>query len=223
MNTTNCSNITGGWTRVANIDMTDESNTCPENLNYTVQSSIHMCRSSHTSAGCTSVTFPAHMIPYTKICGRARGYQYWSPDAFYHGQAGGQTTIDGYYVDGISVTHGSPRNHIWTFAAGVSKDNNSPCCNCPCAPFPGPAAPPFVGENYFCESESGGVLNSQWYLDDPLWDSQGCASGNTCCDRGGPWFSTTLNEVTRDDIEVKWCFSDHFEDIGVDQLEIYVN
>ena len=224
MNTTNCGSITGGWTRAAFINMTDESNACPENLTYAVQSSIRMCRSSLTTAGCTSVTFPAHMIPYTKICGRVHGYQYWSPDAFRAYQFGSQTTIDGYYVDGISVTHGSPRNHIWTFAAGLSKDFNYHCCNCPCAaPYPGPAAPPFVDENYFCESGNTGVVNSQWYLDDPLWDSQGCASGSTCCDRGGPWFSTTLNEVTRDDIEVRWCSSYDSEDTGVDQLEIYVN
>ena len=24
------------------------------------------------------------------------------------------------YVDGVSITHGSPRTHIWTYAAGAS-------------------------------------------------------------------------------------------------------
>ena len=163
------------------------------------------------------------MILYTKICGRARGYQYFAPDRFSDFHHKGQT-IDGYYVDGLSVTHGSPRNHIWTFAGGVLKDYNYPCCTCPCAaPYPGPVAPSFVDENYFCESGNTGRWESQWYLDDPLWDSQGCASGSICCDRGGPWFSMTLNEVTRDDIEVRWCISYDGEDIGVDQLEIYIN
>ena len=222
MNTTNCGSITGGWMKVANIDMTDVSNTCPQGLTYTVQSSIRMCRSSHTTAGCTSVTFPAHMIPYTKVCGRVRGYQYHTTEAFLHTHHG-QTTIDGFYVDGISVTHGSPRKHIWTFAAGLSKDGNYPNWNCPCTAFPGPTAPSFVDENYFCESGNTGRWESQWYLDDPLWDSQGCASGSTCCDRGGPWFSTALNEATQDDIEVRWCSSYDSEDIGVDQLEIYIN
>ena len=27
------------------------------------------------------------------------------------------TTIDDAYVDGVSLTHGSPQQHIWTFAA----------------------------------------------------------------------------------------------------------
>ena len=223
MNTTNCGNITGGWMRAAYIDMTDPGNTCPESLTFTVQSSTRMCRSSHTTAGCTSVTFSAHNLSYTKVCGRVHGYQYDSVDGFlnfhYHGQ-----TIEGYYVDGISVTHGSPRKHIWTFTAGVSKDYNYPYYNCPCAyPYPGLAAPPFVGENFFCESGNTGVWENQWYLDDPLWDSQGCASGSTCCDRGGPWFTTTLLEATSDDIEVRLCTSYDSEDIGVEQLEIYIN
>ena len=223
MDTTNCGNVRGGWTRAAYIDMTDPGNTCPENLTYTVQSSTRMCRSSHTSAGCTSVTFPTHMTPYTKVCGRARGYQYASPDGFHNLQYKSQTTVEGYYVEGLSVTHGRPRNHIWTFAAGLSKGYNNPRYNCPCAIYPGPAAPSFVGEQYFCESGSTIHPVLQWYLDDPLWDSQGCASGITCCDRGGPWFSSALSQANSDDIEVRWCTSDNGEDIGVDQLEIYVN
>ena len=156
METTNCGNITGGWMRAAYIDMTEPGNTCPESLTFTVQSSTRMCRSSHITAGCTSVTFSAHNLSYTKVCGRAHGYQYASPDGFWSFQYSGQT-IDGYYVDGISVTHGSPRNHIWTFAAGLSKDHNYYVNNCPCAsPYPGPAAPPFVGENFFCESGNSG-------------------------------------------------------------------
>ena len=27
-------------------------------------------------------------------------------------------------VDGLSVTHGSPRKHIWTFAIGFSKEDS---------------------------------------------------------------------------------------------------
>ena len=82
-----------------------------------------------------------------------------------------------------------------------------------------------MGENYFCESGiSGGYTIGSWYLDDPLWDSQGCVSGSTCCNRGGPWFTTTLSQEVSDDIEVRWCFDDAAsdEDIGVEQLELYI-
>ena len=227
MNTNSCGNITGGWMRVAYIDMTDVSNTCPQGLNYTVQSSIRMCTSSHSTAGCTSVNFPTHGVPYTKVCGRALAFQRGSNDGFANYHQAGQSTLDGYYVDGLSVTHGNPRSHIWTFAAGISKGVNYPQWNCPCAHYPGPAAPPFVSENYFCES---GIRerynNGQWYLSnpDPLWDSQGCTGNSTCCDRGGPWFTTTFIQEVSDDIEVRWCFGEgsYNEDIGVEQLEIYI-
>ena len=144
------------------------------------------------------------------MCGRALGYQYGHPDAFNGG------SIDSHYVEGLSVTHGTPRNHIWTFAAGLSKGSSCPCASS----YP---APSFVGEKYFCESGNSGVVQSQWYLDDPLWDSQGCAATSTCCDRGGPWFTTTLSEEVSDDIEVRWCSSVSSEEGGVEQLEIYIN
>ena len=227
MNTANCGNITGGWMRAAYIDMTNENNTCPQGLTYTVADTTRMCTRSYTGyVNCSSVIFPTHGVPYTKVCGRARGYQYSGTTAFndYHYQS--QTTPDSAYVSGLSVTYGSPRSHIWTFAAGYSKDHNyGHCCSCPCAsPYPGSAAPSFVGENIFCESGSSGPLENQWYLDDPLWDSQGCTSESTCCDRGGPWFTTTLSQEVRDDIEVRMC-SHHVlssENIGVDELEIYI-
>ena len=81
-----------------------------------------------------------------------------------------------------------------------------------------------MGENYFCESGiSGEFANGVWYLDDPLWDSQGCTANSTCCNRGGPWFSTTLSQEVSSDIEVRWCFNEDSsnKDIGAAQLEIY--
>ena len=175
MSTTKCGDITGGWTRVAYIDMTDPLQTCPENLTFTIQSSKRMCRAARVDNGCNSVTFPTHMLPYTKVCGRVRGYHYGIQEGFLDYHVRGQTTVDGYYVDGLSITYGHLRSHIWTFAAGHSKDANEGR-NCPRAvPYPGEAAPPFIGENYFCESGSTGPRQIRWYLDDPLWDSQGCA------------------------------------------------
>ena len=215
--------------RAAYIDMTDENNTCPQGLNYTVASSTRMCTRSHTgSINCSSVTFPTHSVPYTKVCGRAHGYQFFSATAFHTYHNNGQTTLDSSYVSGLSLTYGSPRNHIWTFAAGWPPGTYyyyDRHFNCLCDDNLGPEEPPFVGENYFCESEGSvgrGHLQKVWYLDDPLWDSQGCRSWSTCCDRGGPWFTTTLSQEVRDDIEVRWCNNNINDDIGVDQFEILI-
>ena len=211
--------------RAAYIDMTIENNTCPQGLNYTVENSTWMCTRSNTSAGCTSVTFPTHGVPYTKVCGRARGYQYFDTTAFFGYHRAAQT-LDGFYVSGLSVTSGSPRNHIWTFASGRSSAHKGPA-HCPCRNQEH-VRPPFVGDKYFCETGTNisfDLISAQWYLDDPLWDSQGCASGSTCCDRGGPWFNTTLSNELSSDIEVRWCSYDFYggANIGVDQLEIYIN
>ena len=229
METNNCGNITGGWMRAAYIDMTNESNTCPQGLTYTVVSSTRMCTRSNTGIyTCSSVTFPTHRVPYTKVCGRARGYKYYSTPAFLGYHYDGQTTLDSAYVSGLSVTYGSPRSHIWTFAAGYSEtlQSNANCCNCPCALYPGlPAPRELIGENYFCEAgENNAYPSSFWYLEQPLWDSQGCVTGSTCCDRGGPWFTTTLSQEASDDIEMRMCTKEesHSENFGVEQLEIFI-
>ena len=227
MNTSNCGNVTGGWTRAVFIDMTDPGNSCPPELTLENQSSIRMCRSSRSGSGCTAfINYPVHGIAYKNICGRALGYQFGTGEAFWVYEGRGHNTTASHYADGLLVTRGTAQHHVWTFAAGISKDYNYPGYNCPCALYPGPSAPSFVGENYFCESGDIGTYQfSRWYLDDPLWDSQGCPAGSTCCNRGGPWFSASADQEVNDDIEVRICFYDDStdDDLGLEQLEIYIS
>ena len=114
-------------------------------------------------------------MPYTKVCGRAIAYQRGTDDAFYNYNRAGQRSLNDYYVDGLSVTHGNPWSPFWTLhAAGLSKGGNYSCCNIPCALYPDPSAPQFMEGNYFCESAISAIpQNGVWYLADPLWDSQG--------------------------------------------------
>ena len=103
--------------RAAYIDMTNENNTCPQGLNYTVAFSTRMCSRSHTGwISCSSLTFPTHGVPYTKVCGRARGYQFRATPGFYNQFHNQGQILDSAYVSGLSVTYGSPRSHIRTFA-----------------------------------------------------------------------------------------------------------
>ena len=53
-----------------------------------------------------------YSFSYSQVCGRVEGYQYGTPDAIQKGD--NHDNIDSYYVDGISLTRGSPRQHIWT-------------------------------------------------------------------------------------------------------------
>ena len=42
-------------------------------------------------------------------------------------------TVNGVYVDGVSITLGNPHKHVWTYAAGVSDNMNYPYITCLCA------------------------------------------------------------------------------------------
>ena len=210
--------ISGGWMRVAHIDMTDPDDTCPSPLN-TITSPKRMCVRPTTSGGCYSVFFSTQGIPYSRVCGRALGYAYHTPDAFYDWRKG----INGIYVDGLSITHGANRKHIWTFAAGLSQ-NGGGSYNCPCANVPGALAT-FVDNDYFCESGNTGGAEYQWYLDDPLWDGKGCVQEDSCCSRASlPWFCKSLPGETTDYIEARLCCSasNSNENLAIEQLEIYV-
>ena len=70
------------------------------------------------NVGCSPVTFPVNTT-YSQVCGIARGYQYATMDAF---KAITGETIDQTYVDGLSITRGSPRQHLWTLAVGLRED-----------------------------------------------------------------------------------------------------
>ena len=218
--------IHGGWMRAGYINMGDPTATCPNNLRTVSASPKTLCGRT-ISPGCSSVFFHINGLPFNKVCGRAVGYQYYSMDAFER-VVSGATSIDSPYVDGISITHGTPRKHIFTYAVGLSDDEDDPFIyNCPCAKFPGSAAPEFVKGNYFCESGMTGHYSSNNFIsiNDPLWDGQGCLSDNNCCAQSGaPWFLRNIPDDITDDIEMRLC-SDQVianEDVLLELMEIYV-
>jgi len=178
----------------------------------------------HHSSGATlqSVTFNTGIIPYDQVCG-----QKGSTDAF----NSLNMNIDSAYLDGVSITHGSPRQHIWSFAAGSAEitvlDSNS-LCPCSLNSTNGPNVPTFVANNYFCDTgtiTSNGQFTS--YLDDPLWDGQGCGPSSSCCSfNSPPWFNVRLPNATTDGIEVRLgtdvITSQATEDILLELLVIYI-
>ena len=77
-----CGNVTGGWMRVADIDMRNSSHTCPSGLNELTEGSIRLCSMNIAGAGCSSATITTHDVQYSHVCGKIIGYQQKSPDAF---------------------------------------------------------------------------------------------------------------------------------------------
>ena len=203
-----------GWARVAYLDMSDPSQRCPAELRLYSEGA---CGKQYYSYGCNSVTFSTNGIRYSQVCGRVIGYQYGHTDAF------NSYSIDGPYVEGISITHGSPRQHIWTLAAGYDETGTS-SIHCPCNTGSTTSVPSFVGDDYFCESGTSSSPASQLYTDDPLWDGEGCGGDEgPCCNVPGiPWFHKVLNSSTTDDVELRVCASFSAEDAPVSLYELYV-
>ena len=210
----------GLWYRVAYFDMKDPTQHCPSAWREYTSNSVRICgRPVTSSASCQAILYTTGR-QYSKVCGRVIGYQYGSPDGFFPSE-----TIDQPYADGISVTYGTPRNHVWTFAATVSEGGASHTPNlCPCASSGAKRPPAFVDGNYYCES--GNPTNSYssiLYDSDKLWDGQQCDYEGTCC-TGPPWFSVELASNSTDDIEVRVCGNEGTsnEDSPVELLEIYI-
>ena len=222
-----CKGVAGGWMRVASINMTDTSSTCPSGLR-TLTSPRRLCAMNTDDPACSSAVFPVQGIQYSQVCGKVIGYQDKTPDAF-HRFISGQNTINSNYVDGISITHGeSPRKHIWTFAAALDEVASNSAAVCACTDTrsnQAAAVPSFVGNDYFCDTGSANRYQYIFYRDDPLWDGAGCGQYSTCCSfNSPPWFRKQLSTPTSDGIEMRMCADENRvnEDINFETLELYV-
>ena len=215
-----------GWRRVAYLNMSDPSQQCPSVWReYTTP--FRVCgRRSTTGGSCEGLNYTTGSEQYDQVCGRIIGYQIGSLDCF----QGSFQSINTFYVEGVSVTRGSPRQHIWTFAGGADEQRTFFSLTCPCVTGStnGGNIPSFVGQNYFCESGltmfpfMHGVF---WPDGDPLWDGQGCGPTSSCCTfNSPPWFNVTLSAPTTDDIEVRICASEGIgnEDTPIQLMELYV-
>ena len=216
----------GGWTRIAYLDMNDISQNCPSGLQASWFPSsgngIRVCRRRNNNAGCRSNIFQTNGISYSQICGKVVGYQKGRTDGVNTG-----TNINNAYIDGVSITRGSPRQHVWSYITGYSSNINTSSA-CPCNTGATSTVPSFVGEHYYCESgTNSSPSHDTVYTADPLWDGNNCPSVETpCCNGTGlPWFFRDYGNATITDyIELRVCGNDvrNNEDTPVQLYEIYV-
>ena len=186
--------------RVAYLNMSDsEYSTCPHDLSEAngiciLDNNIH----------CSAATTYSAVVEYSKVCGRIVVFQSGSADGFASYNEAVRTinvtSLDGNYVDGFSLTRGSPPQHIWTFAA-VNRIGHLDGAHCSCSSNSHPA---FVGRDYFCY-----VLRNQWQESD-------------CTSSSPPWFYKQLSPPTSDDIEMRACRDEDNENVGIQAIEIYV-
>ena len=211
--------------RVANINMTRPNETCPTGFRKVTASDKTMCEGQISS--CISTTFSSHGLQYSQVCGKIIGYQFGTTDAFdpYIKQ---RQSIDGIFVDGIVLTHGSPRTHIWTFASGLNHyQTNQYGCPCNGESYSG-LIPPYIGnDSYFCDSGYTGDKQPplRYFIDDPLWDGAGCDRGSCCTFNSPPWFCKNLSTPTTDDIQLRLCqdkVKAEEENVVFEIVELYV-
>ena len=192
-----------GWKRVAYLNMSDPSQQCPS-VWQEITTPFRVCGRRSSRGSCEGLTYSTGSEQYDQVCGRIIGYERGTPSLF----TGAGRSIDSFYLDGVSVTYGSPRQHIWSFGGGLDEVNSIWACPCVTGSTTGSRIPSFVGRNYFCEAgitrySSGFAF---WPNGDPLWDGQGCGPTSSCCTfNSPPWFNVSLSSPTTDDIEVRIC------------------
>ena len=225
-----CGN-SGGWRRAVYFDMTDPNTDCPPGFTPTGLSKRTCTRSRSIEWTCDSAFFPISGGEYNQVCGSIKAYQFGLAQAFW-GYRDGYSAIDNAYFDGVAVMHGSPRQHIWTFTAGAWENawriepegwNNCPCDN------NYRSVPPFVGDDYFCESGYIHPGYRDWRLErrlhtnDTLWDGKDCLSTSTCCSlHNPPYFTKNLSQTTANDLELRMCDHESGNNIAIERVELYV-
>ena len=197
-----------GWMRIANVS---SASGCPAGLQQLTVGGRTICRKT-VDTGCSSVTFSTGGVSYSRVCGRVYGYGKRTPDGFVRHTFCPDCTLDQQYLDGVSITHGSPRQHIWSLGVSGNPDF------CPCRS--NPSIPPAVGEDYFCDVETMDTYASN----DRLWDGEDCLAGSEACCNRANWFCKDLPEPTSDSIEFRLCTDEGRtnEDVYIEHVEIYV-
>ena len=216
------------WKKVGSLDMTDSTQQCPPSW-AKIATPRASCSKKTAPLTCDSFVVGTSGASYQTVCGRFRGYQVGTPDAFGRcgSPSGASNTIEDPYVDGISITYGAAgkRQHIFTYAAGPREKRNAEC-RCPCSG--GPAPPSFVSSDYYCESgnptttDSGVLL----YSADPLWDGQQCGPDEaSCCNPPNlAWFCKTFPTPITGDLEIRLCTDEGLdnENMALEFYELYI-
>ena len=207
--------IDGPWTRVAYLNMSRTDESCPYGFKLYNKNSNRGCgRPLSERDSCKSMIIPTNSMNFSRVCGRVHGLNINSPEGFYRKYHNHINNIDAPYVDGISLTYGHPRQHIWTFAAGGQHSE----CYCPCHTNAKTPSPHIVGNDYYCETGIGST--------EQLWDGDCLADEqNTCCNNTHlPWFFKPLKTPIADFLELRVCSDESTtnENILLRYYEIYV-
>ena len=190
----------GVWMRIGEIDMNRQLSDCPGALQRVDINNRRYCY--RRRSPCSTVSFDSFGKHYTEVCSYVRAYQIGSTDAFSN-----KNPSIGFYGEGISVTHGSSKNHIWSYIIADEYSSSPRHDGCPCSNGGSTTSPPSqVGNNYYCDSGAPGPQSGSLYTT-PLWSRSGlCRSNGNCCNNPDqPWFKASTSNRTTDNVDLNWC------------------
>ena len=156
-------------------------------------------------------TWSAQGVSYSEVRGSLTGRHYGDVNGF----GSVSSDINGYYVDGLSITvndpsSGSGREHVHTYALGLT--SSSAVSNAGKCPADGGYSPPaFVGNDYSCASGNSGTSWS------PVWYSPVLFEGTS--------FQKQLSSATTETISARIISNESptaKEDFGVRTLELLI-
>ena len=212
-----CHGIPGRWKRIAYLSNDTSPVVCPTGFEFITDPNVPaLCKRSPTGAICSPITYSTNGNSYSQVCGTIHGSYFGDPDGFnsytsIRSRHAG-TSLNGNYVDGISLTHGSMNeHHIWTLSAIVNLANNPNDICSVCTRN----KPSYVGMDYSCDvvgtQKCGSGCSPR-----QIWVDGQCKGNNT--------FYKNLKQLTSDDIEMRLCADQpkDDEDIFLSYIEIYV-
>ena len=215
-----CHNIRGRWRRIAYLSDNTSPVQCPTGFELNNDPNVPaLCKRNPTGVRCSSITYSTNGNSYSQVCGTIHGSYFGDPDGFdSHNEdtsmrsSSTNTPLNGNYVDGISLTHGSiNKHHIWTLTAIVNFANNPDDICSVCTRN----KPSYVAMDYSCDvvgtQKCGSGCNPR-----QIWVDGQCKGNNT--------FYKNLKQLTSDDIEMRVCADQPKgdEDIFLSYIEIYV-
>ena len=128
-----CGGVDGIWKRIANLDV-GAGDDCPSPWVKGSYNGASYCLPASSGGGCYSVFYSTNGISYQTVCARGSVFPKDSLDGIKN------LGINDLYVDGLSITRGNPREHIWTYAFSHGNWN---CAN----------PPTFVGSHWTIRCE----------------------------------------------------------------------
>ena len=213
-------NCGGGiWMRIGEINMSRRLSECPPTLQRVDIGNRRYCYC--RTSPCSTVSFDSLGKNYSEVCGYVRAYQYGDLEAFRD-----MNPSIGWYGEGISVTRGSSKEHIWSYIIGARYSSGPRGDACPCSTGGTSSSPPSqVGDNYYCDSGNPGPKTGRLYTT-PLWShSSLCRSNGNCCrNPDQPWFKGTTGTRTTDNVDFNWCASRlvGIEEAATTDVQVYI-